>query len=322
MNTFTSKLIKAAGTVALAAVSLTSQARDYQIVGGNIPLVPTANTVSFYEGYTWQGTTRSVLFIRPSKESSSKAAAIVMLHYDSGTPELQANLAKAGNLAASMGYWVILPPAINGHWNDDPSDTSNTTDDVGFLKNLITGAEKEYPIDPTRVSMAGLSNGGFMTIRMACEQPQLLASGMAVAAEMGKAQVSDCRPSRPVPFVFVNGTADNVVPYNGSIGISGRRDVSAPVSFSNFMGYNACNSNKTSTQQLPVLVKDGTTVSLQHNAACTSLGEADLYTVTNGGHAWPGGQPNFQPFGPASGNLDTTTTLGNFAKLWTTKSTL
>lgn len=293
-----------------------------KVIGANAGLIPTSGTTSFYQGISWQGVSRSVLFIRPAKATSGKAPAIVMLHYDSGTPELQANLSHAGLLAAQMGYWVILPPAINGHWNDDPSAPNPTADDVGFLKTVIQTAAAQYPIDATRISMAGLSNGGFMTTRMACEQAPLIASIFVVAAEMGQAQAANCRPGRPVPSVYVVGTADTVVPYNGSIGLSGRRDISAPASFTNWMNFNACNTKQTLTQNLTPTVNDGTSITFQHNASCTSLGEADLYTVVNGGHAWPGGDKYIAPFGVASQNLDTTTVLGNFAKLWTTKSTI
>jgi polyhydroxybutyrate depolymerase len=313
----TLKTLLTHGLLALLAIfTSVAHAAVSHTVGAGVGLIATKNTTSFYQGFTWQGTTRSVLFIRPSSQpAGSKAAAIVMLHYDTGTPELQANLSHAGNLAAQMGYWVILPPAINGHWHDDPSDTSTTTDDVGFLTQVIKTATSQYPIDATRVSMAGLSNGGFMTTRMACQAPQLLASAVAVAAEMRKSMAAICRPSRPVPMVFVMGSADPLVAYNGNYQFTG-----AKPAFGTWTSYAACNTADTSTTQLPVIANDGTTVTLQHNAVCTSLGEADLYTVNNGGHAWPGA--NTTMGGIVTKNLDATTMLGNFAKLYTNKSTI
>jgi len=209
---------------------------------------------------------------------------------------------------------VILPPAVGGYWNADPADSAPTADDVGFLTTLIQTVTAEYPVDATRVSMTGLSDGGFMTTRMACEKPELIAAGVAVAAEMRTSLQAVCHPSRPVPMVFVMGTKDPLVPYNGS-----HQFVGAPKSFGTWTGFNACNTADTATENLPVKVNDGTSVVLQHNAVCSSLGEADLYTVNNGGHAWPG--QGVSLLGKASANLDTTTMVGTFFQQWTNGST-
>jgi polyhydroxybutyrate depolymerase len=290
-------------------------------------LFPTLGTVSFYTTFTNapNSDSRSVLVIAPRVQAAgSKAPAIVMLHYDGGTPELQANLSRVGKLAARMGYWIFLPPAINNHWSDDPA--ASTTDDVGFLSAMITAAVAQYPIDAARISMAGLSNGGFMTQRMACERPDLITSGVSVAANMRTSLNGQCAPGRAVPMVYVLGTADPVVPYAGEQSITSTGSfLSALDSFAFWGGVNGCTMADTATSTLPQVVADGTTVTLQHNASCTSGGEVDLYTVNGGGHAWPGGEryvSNTNPtFGKVSRNLDTTTMIGNFAKLWTTAST-
>lgn len=288
------------------------------VIGKNVKLTKTTGTTSFYQGITWQGTTRSVLFIQPSNPLPGKAPAIVLLHYDMGTPELMGNLSRIGTLAASMGYWIILPPGINGHWHDDPADTTNTTDDVGFLTQVIQTATSQYPIDPARVSMAGMSNGGFMTTRMACERSNLIASAVVVAAEMRASMAKVCQPTRPVPTIFVMGNADTVVPFNGDLLF-----VSAQNSFGDWMGFNACDTSQTSMQNLPTTVNDGTSITLQHNAVCTSLGESDLYTVVNGGHDWPGGNYTYcLPIGIATKNLDATALIGSFVQRWTNTSTI
>jgi poly(3-hydroxybutyrate) depolymerase len=116
------------------------------------------------------------------------------------------------------------------------------------------------------------------------------------------------------------GTADPVVNYDGAQSFSG-----AVNAFEQWAQINGCSKSELSRQRLPILVKDGTHVILHHDAGCSSQGEVDLYTVVNGGHAWPGsvrsGWGNGGGLGLDSQNLDTTTTIGNFAQLWTTGST-
>jgi polyhydroxybutyrate depolymerase len=295
-----------------------------RIIGQAAGLIPTLGSVSFYQAFTntANSDTRSVLFITPAfQRAGTNAPAIVMLHYDTGTPELQANLSNAGMLAAKMGYWVILPPAINGHWGDDPA--ASTTDDVGFLSTLITQAINQFPIDSTRISMVGFSNGGFMTQRMACERADLITSGVSVAASMRTSLANQCAPSRPIPMVYVLGTADPVVPYEGAQSRSSAGSfLSAADSLAKWSSFNHCGAAGGAATTLPVVVNDGTSVTLQHNANCASGGEVDLYTINNGGHSWPG--PHYLSYpglGTISQNLQTTPVIGNFAELWTSTST-
>src|SRR3546814_4607864 len=104
-----------------------------------------------------------------------------------------ANLIEAGRLAAEHGAWVILPEA-DDEWNENP-DKSDGTDDVGFLSQLITTATMLRPIDPKRVYLPGMSNGGFMVERLACARPDLIAGAAIVAATLGKSQRSEAHTS-------------------------------------------------------------------------------------------------------------------------------
>jgi polyhydroxybutyrate depolymerase len=311
MNSFKRSFV-AAATILAATMGFGSPAQAVSTT-----LNPTPNTVSFTQGVTYQGTTRQVVFIHPSTTSASKAPALILLHGEGGSPIDLANNTKIGLLAENLGFWVIIPPQANKQWNTY-AKSKDTVDDVGFLKTLIQMAVQQYPIDSTRMSMAGMSDGGFMTMRMACEQPQLLASVSAVAAEMLSSESRICAPARPLPTLYIMGTADPIVAYNGSTAFTG-----AVNAFNMWTGFNGCNTSQTSKQQLQTTVNDGTTVTLQHNASCTSRGEVDLYTVNNGGHAWPGAILSISSStGIVSQNLNATNVIGNFAKLWNTGSTI
>ena len=316
MNKLTRVFIGTALSLIAAAAGLPAHA---QTVAPPTSLIPTANTVSFTQGVTYQNITRSVLFIHPSASSSTKAPILIMLHGSGGSPIDIANNTRAGSLAAQMGYWVILPPQANDEWNINAANTADTVDDVGFLKTLIQTAVAQYPVDATRISVTGMSEGGFMAMRMACDASSLLASVSAVAAEMITPEVKLCLPSRPLPTLYVMGTADPVVPYGGNSTFDGALNA-----FNVWAGFNACNTQKNVVTALPIVVNDGTSVTLQHNAACTSRGETDLYIVQNGGHAWPGGTQagTTGPNGLVSGNLNATQTIGSFSSLWNTGSTI
>ena len=68
-------------------------------------------------------------------------------------------------------------------------------------------------VDPSRIYAAGLSEGGFMSLRLGCALGDRIAAVAAVGAAMPKTMI--CLPSRPVPLVMINGTSDPVVRYGG-----------------------------------------------------------------------------------------------------------
>ena len=83
--------------------------------------------------------------------------------------------------------------------------------DVAYLRAVIPAVVKAACADPGRVGVTGVSNGGGMSARMACDAADLVAAAAPVAGGYGA--LPDCHPSRPVPILEIHGTADQVVPY-------------------------------------------------------------------------------------------------------------
>ncbi|THJ70491.1 alpha/beta hydrolase family esterase [Candidatus Frankia alpina] len=139
--------------------------------------------------------------------------ALHSLHYDGTDPKGHWDL---DGLARTAGLAVVYPDGIGKAWNAGTCcDTAkiNNTDDVGWLRALIAHLSENYPIDRTRVSLIGLSNGGMLAYRYACEHGDELAGIAVVAASR---QVAQCQPAAPLTVVVVHGGADGHVPYLGS----------------------------------------------------------------------------------------------------------
>ena len=71
--------------------------------------------------------------------------------------------------------------------------------------------ESQACIDSKRIYSTGMSNGAFMSYRLGCEAADLFA---AIAPVAGKVGIPDCHPSRPVPLLAFNGTANPLIPYD------------------------------------------------------------------------------------------------------------
>ncbi len=124
-------------------------------------------------------------------------------------------------LADEQGIVVVYPEGLPGAygkptWNDCRGDAtvSSQADDVRFIGVLLDHLLSTYPIDPQRVYVSGTSNGGLMALRLAVEMPTRLAAVAAVAAAM-PAHSKCPPPSHPLSVLFMNGTRDAHLPYEG-----------------------------------------------------------------------------------------------------------
>lgn len=254
-----------------------------------------------------QGLGRRVVVIRPDADPDTLAPVLVLLHYANGNAAHMANLTRAGKLASDYGAWVLLPEAVNGQWRENPNGL-DVIDDVGFLDAVITTALADYPLDPARVYAAGMSKGGFMATRFACQGQTPLAGLAIVAGSMRRQQALQCPNDAPLRVMTVHGTDDGIVPYDGRFGL-----FSAGATFAHWEAHNDCDSGAASEETLPTIEDDGTHVRIMRNEACADGSGVALTTVEGGGHTWPGSDPIFGSWlGAVSGNIDATAALWRF----------
>ena len=263
-----------------------------------------AGTTAYSATLSVNGVSRSYIVMRPVAASTA-APLLILLHPLNTTTVQMANLTKVTNFVATQGFWVVLPAAINGQWQDDPSRTGS--DDTNFISALIDSLVSQGA-DATRVYAAGYSDGGFMSERLACElSTKIAAFGIDAGAVIANSPTY-CKPAVQRPKLYILGTADNVVPYNG--GMVGVDSAAASMAF--WVGLQHCGGTVAST--LPTLVSDGTTVQLTDYTGCTAGNDLRLYTVDNGGHAWPNGLT--QSVGKTTQNLDATGIIWSFASAY------
>ena len=105
------------------------------------------------------------------------------------------------------------------YWNATDACCQNVAsatpvDDVSYILGLIDEAILNYGADPDGVVITGLSNGGFMSHRMACEAG---GSIRAIVALNGVTwdDFSKCPDTGRPDILHVHSTADGVIAYNG-----------------------------------------------------------------------------------------------------------
>src|SRR5207237_8315757 len=97
------------------------------------------------------------------------------------------------------GFAVVYPEGEHGHWNDGRGDANGSApvDDVAFIRTLIDTLAAAYPIDTDRVYATGISNGGIMSYRLACDLSDKIAAIAPVVGEGSESVAQACQPARP-----------------------------------------------------------------------------------------------------------------------------
>ncbi len=166
------------------------------------------------------GETREYVVYVPSSYSGSSAVPLLFnFHGYGGSAGEFMNYADMRVLADSETFILIYPQGscLNGasHWNPSlpGEDNKSNADDFGFVEAITNEISSQYDIDLERIYAAGYSNGGMMAYGLANYKSNLIA---AVASVSGTMLDFNAPTSHPMPVIHLHGTADEVIPYNGS----------------------------------------------------------------------------------------------------------
>mgnify|MGYP003668357633 CR=1 FL=1 len=228
-------------------------------------------------------------------------------------------------LADREDILIVYPQGYKRQWNDgrgvDQIPAQNLQiDDIGFLSALIDLMIAKRDADPLRVYATGISNGGFMSNRAACELSKKIAAVGIVTAGMPIRLAPLCKPEAPVAVLIMNGTQDPFCPFNG--GMVGRKKkprgemMSTLDSFYFWLkqaGYKEA-APLIRPKVLPDKDKTDDTRVFKQSFRGDAGQEVMLYTVEGGGHTWPGGWQYLPEFviGKVSRDIDGTNEIWDF----------
>lgn len=268
-----------------------------------------AQTVSYTMEH--DGLTREYnLYIPPSYDGSEVVPLLLNLHgYTSNMTE-QEFYGDFRPIADTANFLIVHPNGTfdgSGErwWN--AYEVMTGPDDIGFLSALVDTIAENYAVNLDRVYSTGMSNGGFMSFELACEKSDIFAAVASVTGSMPINKPSNCNPNRPIPSMQIHGTADEVVPYNGSAQFE---------SVENVVDYWVTQTNSNST---PVEVNipdtdpnDGSTAKqyiYENGDQGTSV---EHFKVENGGHTWPGSSINLPGSGSTNQDFDASIEIWRF----------
>jgi polyhydroxybutyrate depolymerase len=154
------------------------------------------------------------VFLHAPPGANKPRPLVIALHGAGETGQDFANDTGFSRLADREDFLVAYPSAgsPNAFWNMSGS-VPGGSNDVEAIERSLDQLEAAVCVDPARVFVTGVSNGGGMTARLGCELSERLAGVASVAG--GYRALPPCKPERPLPVLEIHGTADQVVPYGG-----------------------------------------------------------------------------------------------------------
>jgi polyhydroxybutyrate depolymerase len=168
------------------------------------------------------GESRTYIKYLPSNfnQSSESLPLVIVLH---GLGDTGMGMTGTGfkQIADTARFVVVFPNGKanafgqTGWANGTLLETANT-DDVQFINQLIDEIKTNNNIDLTKVYVCGMSMGGIMTYRIACELSHRIAAAASMTGTVATSVKNSCNPAVRVPFMHWHGTADATVPYSGN----------------------------------------------------------------------------------------------------------
>lgn len=195
---------------------------------------------------------------------------------------------KFEDLAEEYQFIYATPSGLNKSWNatDACCDWRNSNDDSKYLRSLIELAVEKYNVDKSRIYITGLSNGGFMSYRMAHDHSDLIA-GIVPFAGVGF-NTWPSSPSNPIHILNIHGNKDKVIKWDGGL----INKVQYPSVKDNFAAWAKFNHCKQIESDEPEII-DATSSVPGKNTKITKYSDSknsvqmEFWEINNGPHVTP-----------------------------------
>ena len=135
----------------------------------------------------------------------------------------------AGMLAKSdkEGFILVMPNGFQNSWNAGTccgGAATSKLDDVALVHAIFDEVKSHLNVALSRVYALGLSNGAYMSYRLACQASDIVVAVAPGAGAIGMDDIgggtsatgdfTECKPTQKVSVLDMHGTADGLIPYS------------------------------------------------------------------------------------------------------------
>jgi polyhydroxybutyrate depolymerase len=245
-----------------------------------------------------------VLYVPQELPSKQAVPLVFVLHGGSGTAAGMIGLSGFNQVADREKCLVVYPQGIGKGWNDGRITTVSQAhrdkiDELAFFDELLKHLSSQHPIDPKRVYVTGISNGGIMTHTLAANRSEKIAAIATVVGGIAEPVNEQFQPDHPVSVLIIQGSDDRLVPYQGGK-ISGGdgKDRGSVIATEQtvklWVKANGCKDKSKKEMLADRDPKDACRTEASIWTEGRDGSEVWLYRIQGGGHTWPDG-PAYLP---------------------------
>jgi polyhydroxybutyrate depolymerase len=266
-----------------------------------------------YSNFEYDGNKRfHMVYIPDSYSDTEKIPLVIYLHSYGWGAQKGMDYTQLNQVGDDFGFMIVYPSA-RPNWNsgigDNPSWGTPDNNDVGYIDTLLDTLNENYNIDEGRIYAVGLSNGGLMAYKLACQLSHRIAAIASVSGVLSNSTLSDCDPLRAIPILQIHGTNDEWVPMNG--GEVGWLSVEDTLNF--WIQNNNCKDNDSIVLDDMDLTDDSTVEKISYTN-CTNNSQIIYFKVIGGGHTWPSAGPAGYPAGATNQDINAGIEIWDFFK--------
>ena len=181
--------------------------------------------------------------------------------------------------------WDVLPGKFDD-WRRLSGTDGVQVDDIAFLRAVVAEVIAKDGGDPRRVFLHGISVGGQMAARVACEMADTFRAVAAMLATALTSQLEECADAKPMPFLLMASKTDPAIPYGGLRVDARYSRAGADDTVASFVRRNGCRKSEERevTRSDP---NDGMTAAVVRHSECSAGAEVLFYRLDGSAHALP-----------------------------------
>ncbi|MBL8797726.1 MAG: dienelactone hydrolase family protein [Planctomycetia bacterium] len=153
---------------------------------------------------------REYRLVVPKSVDLAKPAPLVVAFHGMliDSKDLMPVYTKLNETAEKHQFMVAYPNAVGRSWGLAPDKIKN---DLAFFDALLAKLSAVYKIDPERIYVVGMSNGGYFAHLVGKERSKTIAAVASHSGPLGLQTLLGVNADRKFPVLIVHGDQDNIL---------------------------------------------------------------------------------------------------------------
>lgn len=213
---------------------------------------------------------RHYTLVLPDGPIKGPLPTVIVLHGTLMSGKSMRKVFGLDEIADREGMAVVYPDANGRVWNDGRTQDIDAPNDVHFVIQIARQLVDRGIADQEKIYLVGLSSGGMLTFRVACEAPRVFAAYAALVANMPDELMRRCQPGMGVPMLLINSRRAKEPDVSGP-GEWTHAEITTATATLNFWRRNNGCEGAAQVRVMPDKdPQDGSTITAEQHLTCSS----------------------------------------------------